>query len=167
METVKLPRLIPVGKHDWALVDEENYEGLSNRTWHLDRHNYAVTNAKKSDGVGRTSFYMHRMVLKPEPGLVTDHRNSNTLDNRRSNLRACRQSENTANRGKGRKIETSSRFKGVWYRKDRDRWSAYIGGGSLYRRNWLGCYATEEEAARAYNEAAKALYGEFAQLNDV
>jgi hypothetical protein len=161
---MKLPKLIPVGKNDWALVDEEDYEELIKRTWHLDARNYAVTNALKSDGIRRTSFLMHRMVLQPLPGFVTDHRNCNTLDNRRSNLRSATQKENVVNRGKGRNVSYSSRFKGVYYRKDRDRWSAYIGMAPT--REWLGCYATEEEAGRAYNEAAKARWGEFAQLND-
>ena len=161
---MKIPKLIPVGKNDWALVDEEDYERLSRRAWHLSAQNYAASTSIKSDGK-KTVFLMHRIVLNPLPGFVTDHRNCNTLDNRRSNLRACTQKENLTNRGKGRKPEYSSRFRGVYYRKDRDRWSAYIGRAGA--REWLGCYATEEEAALAYNAVAPSRYGEFAQLNEV
>lgn len=161
---MNIPKLIPVGNDNWALVDEEDYEELSRRTWHIDSHFYAVTNSLKSDGAARTSLYMHRMVLKPEPGLETDHRNGNTLDNRRSNLRAVTHAENMGNYGRGKQIVKSSRFRGVYYRKDRNRWSAYI--GTKKGRDMLGCYATEQEAARSYNMAAKVRYGEFARLND-
>jgi len=44
-------------------------------------------------------------------------------------------------------------------------WRAYIGTAHLGTRKWLGRFATEVEAARAYDSEAKRIYGEFANLN--
>jgi AP2 domain len=162
-----IPRLIPIGTKNWALVDEEDYEQLKNRKWYLSSRNYAVTKFQ-SNGPW---IMMHRLIMglngSPMPWL--DHRNGNTLDNRRINLRVCDGVGNAANRKKMLQANpdrvTSSQYKGVTFKKSIKRWNARIGSDSA--RKSLGCYATEEEAARAYNEAAKILYGEFAQLNHI
>jgi AP2 domain len=161
-----IPRLIPVGTKNWALVDEEDYEQLKNRKWYLSSRNYAVTKLQ-SNGPW---VMMHRLImgLNEERRPWLDHRNGNTLDNRRVNLRVCDGVGNAANRKKHLEAHpdrvTSSQYKGVTFKKSIKRWVARIGGNS---RKSLGCYATEEEAAHAYNEAAKVLYGEFAQLNHI
>jgi hypothetical protein len=168
---VKIPRLIPVGTKNWALVDEEDYEELKNLKWYsAPGHSGYYANTKlRSDG---PFVLMHRLIMgvheQPRPWL--DHRNGNTLDNRRVNLRVCDAVGNAANRKKytfqaNPDRVTSSQYKGVTFKKSIQRWNARI--GSEPERKSLGCYATEEEAARAYNEAAKALYGEFARLNHI
>lgn len=102
---------------------------------------------------------LHRLVMRARPGQIVDHRNSDRLDNRKSNLRLCTTAENIANmdiRG------GSSRFKGVY--RDRDgRWHAQIGHQS--RRYNLGKFKSEVDAARAYDAKALELFGEFARLN--
>ena len=162
---MKIPRLIPVGR-DWALVDEEDYEELKNRKWY-QIGNYAKTK-RQSNGLW---VQMHRLIMGLDgydrPWL--DHRNGNTLDNRKANLRVCNGVENAANKRKKFHAHpdrvTSSQYKGVTFKKSIKRWNARISSNDGKRIS-LGCYATEEEAARAYNQAAKARYGEFAQLND-
>lgn len=162
-----IPRLIPVGTKNWALVDEEDYEELKNRKWYLTSNNYAAAKLQ----INGPWVMMHRLVLGLEKGRQpqADHRNGNTLDNRRSNLRVCDDVGNAANRKKRLLAKpdrvTSSQYKGVTFKKSIKRWNARIGGD--FGRKSLGCYATEEEAARAYNEAAKVLYGEFARLNHI
>lgn len=165
---MKIPRLIPVGRRDWALVDEEDYEDLKNRKWYLNSDNYAVTKPLEKDDTKNVWLTMHRLIMGlNEPWL--DHRNGNTLDNRRMNLRVCDGVGNAANRKKRLLAKpdrvTSSQYKGVTFKKSIKRWYARIGSDT--DRESLGCYATEEEAACAYNVAAKARYGEFARLNDV
>ena len=102
-----------------------------------------------------------------------DHINHNTLDNRRCNLRVCTRSENSRN-NVGQKTRTGSKYKGVTFHDCRKYavnatglkpWRAYtrIAG----KRIWFGYYASQEDAARAYNKNAKRLFGEFAYLNDV
>jgi hypothetical protein len=57
----------------------------------------------------------------------------------------------------------SSKYKGVVFRKDTGRWSASITREK--KKYHLGHYDKEEDAAFAYNQAAKELYGEYAALN--
>lgn len=86
------------------------------------------------------------------------------FDNRRSNLRFCLLKENVAYRAKTNRV-TASKFKGVSWIKKNKRWCARIGHDN--KRIQIGCYASQEEAALAYNEKAKELFGEFALLNIV
>lgn len=159
--TMKQPKLIPVGKNNFAIVDADQFDFLSKMQWHISNYCYAST---PTEG-GR--IYMHRMVMRATEDCVVDHINHCGLDNRKSNLRLCSQKQNVGN---SRKIftakpdrVTSSRYKGVSFRSDRMRWTAYIGTGR--DRDLLGCYSTEREAAEAYNRAAIARWGPFAKLN--
>jgi hypothetical protein len=104
---------------------------------------------------------MHREVLGDPQGVV-DHINGDTLDNRRANLRVASYSGN--NRNTRKRQGCSSRFKGV--DRHRGAWRARITppGG---RQVTLGHFASELEAALAYNAHARRLFGEFARLNTV
>ena len=93
--------------------------------------------------------------------MITDHRNGNGLDNRRANLRICTLSEN---RMSSRKREgCSSQYKGIAWDKYRQKWQAYINVDG--KRQHLGRFEDEREAARAYDQAAKKRFGNFARLN--
>jgi len=101
-------------------------------------------------GIKGKTHYLHGDIMQTK---ITDHINHNGLDNRRSNLRPCNQSQNCANAEKpvfqdGR--TTSSKYKGVSLHGE--KWMAYIRVD--YERHHLGMFETEEDAARAYNEAA-------------
>lgn len=63
-------------------------------------------------------------------------------------------------------IKTSSIYKGVSWEKRRNHWVVWI-YRELSTPKYIGSFKTELEAAKAYNEAAKKYFGEFAQLNDV
>lgn len=158
---------IPVSGGYVAIVDDADYEHLSQFRWSLIKgktHNYAGRTAKLADGRKRTVL-MHRYLLGLEVGspVEADHINRNTLDNRRENLRAVTRSENNRNKPKYR--VSSSQYKGVSWNKRRHKWYAYI---VLHKKmRSLGLYETEVEAARAYNSAAVELHGEFASLNDL
>ena len=151
------PKLIPVGKNNFALVDEDDYELVVKHKWIMGCHRYAMTK------IGDQIIFMHYMIMKAK-GI--DHINSFGLDNRKCNLRIASVAENMRNSikcvARADRI-CSSKYKGVSFRGDRQRWQAYIGTGKS--RDILGCYSSEEAAARAYNEAAKVRYGQFAKLN--
>lgn len=108
---------------------------------------------------------MHRFILrlKKGDGVQTDHWNCNGLDNQRRNLRRASHAQNQANQRKqnGR----SSRFKGVYWNKERQKWQAQIEVGD--DRYNLGRYKGEKDAARAYNAAARRYFGRFAKLNSL
>lgn len=159
------PMLVPVGKRDYAIVDAEDYSNVKKYRWRTFQK-YAIAE------VGGRSVMMHRFIMGDSNGVTYDHRNGFGLDNRRSNIRVATREENMRNRNKVRFFgrpdrPASSKYKGVSWRTDRHRWQAYIGGGPLNRRESLGCHATEELAAAAYNEAAIVKFGEFAKLNEI
>lgn len=56
-------------------------------------------------------------------------------------------------------------FRGVEWRQDRGKYRARIGHRKNEIRKWLGTFDTAEEAARAYDEAAREIYGDLACLN--
>ena len=99
-----------------------------------------------------------RLIMDAPNECVVDHINGNPLDNRRANLRLCTQAENNLNRG-----ATKGSFKGVWIDKRYGSWIAQIGHNG--KRRHLGSFATPEDAARAYDTAARELHGNFAHLN--
>ena len=141
---------------DTVLVDDADYEMLSQYTWRKYKYNRSVNTSIKQKTV-----LMHRMIMQPPKGKVVDHINGNPMDNRRSNLRICTQGENTLNRKPN--YRGASSFKGVV--KDGNRWQSTISkAGVSYN---LGMYQYDVLAAIAYNGAARILHGEFAKLNDI
>ena len=115
----------------------------------------------------KRTLYLGRIILERklgrplEKGEMAEHRNRNTLDNRRLNLRTANNSQNQANRS-AMKCSTSG-YKGVCWHKGDSKWRAQICKNRKVK--YLGVYSNEIEAARAYDEAAKELFGEFALLN--
>jgi AP2 domain-containing protein len=91
-----------------------------------------------------------------------DHADGNGLNNQRWNLRVATKRQQQANRGKQRNGRTSQ-YKGVFWDKSRERWSATIHYD--HKTRYLGRYRDEEDAAHAYDLAALESFGSFARLN--
>jgi len=152
-------RYIALTKGKLATVDAADYEWLSQYKWCVTSTPEGRPYAYRKDK-GKT-VYMHREIMQPPPGMVVDHISGDSLNNRRQNLRNCTPQENMRNRDKFR--GDSSRFKGVSPCVNSDKWRAAIGvdGCNIH----IGVYETEIEAAHAYDQKAKELFGEFARLN--
>lgn len=124
-----------------------------------------ITAAKRIPGTSKyMRVYLHRLLTGCPDNMVVDHINHDKMDNRLCNLRVCTQAENNRNtRGRWKRY---SIYKGVTYVAGESKpWKAGTTmGGKSY---WFGTYATEAEAAIAYNNGAVKLFGKFACLNAV
>lgn len=158
-----MTREIPLTQGYVALVDDADYEWLSQWKWHVAKNkSHATPYAHRAIvGTHGKKLLMARAILDAPAGLCVDHINGNTLDNRRCNLRLATVSQNTANRHAVR--PSSSPFTGVSWNKQRSMWKAQI--EHMGKGQYLGLFADEEDAARAYDAAARLHFGEFAKLN--
>lgn len=149
-------------------VDNEDYEFISKFSWHLSPDNlkkpnnfYAYTNIRKNDGTrGRIS--MSRLIMNQnyKNGMEIDHKNHDTLDNRKINLRICSKTLNRLNR---KPTKHSSKYKGVsWYPKY-NKWASRINKNG--KTIFLGYFEKEIDAAKKYDEVVKNYHGEYACEN--
>lgn len=159
-------KLIPLTKGHFAMVDDADFEWLSGFRWYpkvCKNTIYAGTRIKGGNGKWK-SVAMHRMVLGlTDPKILGEHVDMNGLNNTRKNLRPCTMSQNGMNRDGN--PNTSSKFKGVTWHIAANKWAAQIGANGKIKH--LGCFESEEDAARVYNHFAIKLHGEFAKLNEV
>ena len=142
-----------------AIVDDEDFDWLNQWKWCALRSKNAFYAARGTwDGKRKATILMHREILGKEAGAYVDHRDNDGLNNQRANLRACTQSENSLNHG-GWKKGKASRYKGVFQAKGKSTWFV------SFRGKYVGSYADQESAARAYDAAALDYSPEFARVN--
>lgn len=141
-----------------ALVDDDDFGRVSQFKWHCLRQDqlYAIRHFPRVGKVYR-SERLHRFILQVPKGMDIDHINGNGLDCRKSNLRIATKSQNQANRKKYSKYP----YKGI--KSMRKRWQARITKDRV--QHFLGTFDTPEQAANAYDVAARKFHGEFACVN--
>lgn len=142
-----------------VLVDEDDWCRWGHVGWYLIFSPDTDLIYVRGKVLGKPK-YLHRVILSPSDDTDVDHRNGNGLDNRRSNLRVCTESQDLGN-SKLRKDNTSG-YKGVHFFHGRWRARIAING----KRISLGMFSDPWEAAQAYNIAALTQWGEFARLNE-
>lgn len=108
-------------------------------------------------------YRAHRLVFfymtGDWPADQVDYINQIRNDNRWINLRECSNSQNQGNAT--RRLDNKSGFKGVYWDKINHKWRVQIA------RKHLGLFTCKEDAAKAYNEKALEIFGEFAHLNKI
>lgn len=158
-------KMIKLTKDKETIVDDEDYEYLSQFKWQVSSNGYAVRWVLKHEIHHTQTYFMHRLLLKPNRDKEIDHINGDKLDNRKENLRITNRSNNAANCAKKKYKNNTSQFKGVgWYPRN-NCWRAVIRIKSKYKH--LGYFSNEIDAAKAYNKAAIKHFKQFANLNKV
>lgn len=158
-------------KGEVALVDEADLEKVAPYGW------YPVQTSRKSGkpkiyvmgtrvGDGVPPVYLHRLVMDAPKGVLVDHRDGNTFDCRKHNLRLATHGQNAHNRmpnGSMGGRPCASQYKGVSLERKGKKWRAQIGYLSVIHR--IGVFKTEIEAAEAYDDFSYKLHGEFGYRN--
>lgn len=141
----------------FALVDDADFEWLNQWKWYCEPHGKTFYAVRRSfiDGKKQT-IRMHRLIMNAPDNMLVDHKMGNGLDNRRSELRLCTDTQNKYNRGKSK---NKTGFKGAYWQKQIGRWYSRIRVNG--KDKYLGTFSTAEQAAEAYKIAAIKYHGEF------
>lgn len=156
-------KTIPLTQGKVAVVDAADYEWLMQWKWcaHWDGRNWYAQRTVRLSRTKWRGIKMHREILGAEPGTMVDHKDGDGLNNTRNNIRPASNQKNSFNQRLA--SNSTSGYKGVTWHKRHNKWYAQIRIDG--RRKGLGLFATPEDAARAYDAAAKELFGEFARTN--
>jgi hypothetical protein len=150
---------IPLTQGKTAIIDDEDLPLIDGYKWYAvnnGTHWYAATKVR---GLPRNKrlLLMHWLITGKKR---IDHIDRDGLNNQKNNLRPfSRAGLNRANSKLN--SDNASGYRGVYLVKDTKRtkpWSVYCNG-------YIGKYKTAEEAAQAYDIAARKRFGEFATLN--
>ena len=142
---------IPLTRGYFAIVDDEDYDFISQWKWYAYRKEstdstYACRDIR-IDGK-KKCIHMHRLLNKTPEGFVTDHINGNGLDNQKANLRSATHQENMIN-CRRRKIG-SSKYRGISWHIGNKKWYAQMTVNS--KNMYIGSFKTELEAKEAYDK---------------
>ena len=150
-----------------ALVDDEDFEKLNQYKWfvhHSGERWYALRSASTKIQNWRQVqkiIRLHRQIMNPPNNMQVDHKDGDGLNNQRSNLRICTQSQNNANSRLAK--NNSIGYKGVHFYGLANKYQARITKDKINYS--FGYYHHPEDAALAYDKAAHELFGEFAKTN--
>lgn len=136
-------------------IDKEDVEKCTKLTWHYAKNKdskYIQTRIKGK------MIKLHRYIMKiDDSNIIVDHKNRNTLDNRRDNLRICDYEKNSFN--KSIRSDNTSGVVGVDYNKNAKRWRAKIKYNNVTIH--LGYYVEIKEASINRRIAEEILFGEY------
>lgn len=140
--------------NDIFYFDLEDYDKIKDIAWYCNNKDGRKYMENKSD----KSYSIHRLIMEAIKGEYVDHKNRNTLDNRKENLRICTNQQNGFN--SGIKKNNTSGIIGVCWCSSKKRWIATIKVN--YKSIYLKSSKYKEEAIKARLKAEKRYFGEFA-----
>ena len=153
---------IPLTQGQVAIVDDVDYEFLMQWKWCANNHKgtyRAMRNTSASKSAKSVSHYMHRVIAE-RMGILApsiDHKDRDTMNNRRSNLRAATVSQQ--NHNQGRRRDNTSGYKGVYWSKPHKKWRPYVTDQG--RKHYFGLFDDPAEAYEAYKKKKLELAGKF------
>jgi hypothetical protein len=153
-------KLIPLTQGKFVQVDDWNYDKLMEHKWfaHKDKNTYYAQRQIKINKNKQKTISMHNIIMHTPIGQEVDHIDGDGLNCLEENMRNCTHANNCMNR----KYGGTSKYTGVSkYRGN--KFQAQISNKG--KKIFLGYHNNEEDAARAYDKAAKKYFGEFAHLN--
>lgn len=137
------------------LIDKDDYEKIKN---------YSINTSDKYPRIWikKRPTKLHRYLLNYDSSkFQVDHIDGNVYNNRRNNLRICTRSQNNMNRRKSPKC--SSKYKGVSFHKKKNKWQIAIFCNR--KRILIDYFKDEIEAAKAYDNKARELFGDYGTYN--
>ena len=151
-------KIIPLTDGKASIVDDEDYEFLTQWKWH---HNQNRAVRRLAAKFGRKVVLMHRIILNAPDDLLVDHIDGNGLNNQKINLRICNKAQNAQNQRIGSRNKTG--VKGAFFCLRSKKYQAVIIANR--KTHLLGLFDLLEDAKKAYNDAAPIFHGEFARPN--
>ena len=145
-----MSRLIPLTQGQFAIVDDDDFEWLSQWKWYAHKRPCTFYAERTEVISGRkVKVWMHRLISGTPERQFTDHIDGNGLNNVRQNLRNVSHQDNMVNRARWRRGSTSQ-YRGAYLDKRDGRWfsSITINGRNIH----IGRFATPEDAASAYEK---------------
>lgn len=159
--------LVELSQGQWTACDLGDWFGNLDRfrwyaAWDNSTRSFYVKAHCKKEELGVTCINMNRAILALSSGSIfADHKDHDTLNNRRSNLRPANGTRSASNRR--RFLNNSSRFTGVSFLKNDRKWLSYININK--QRTVLGKFDDPVAAARRRDEESRRIHGEYAVLN--
>lgn len=157
-------KIIPLTQGKVALVDDNDYEKLNQHKWYAHKASnfYYAVRMVNTTGGGRKHVGMHTEIIGIKTGYMIDHRDGNTLNNQRFNLRHVTNRQNQQNRH----TPKASKYPGVTFRTGRKKikWRARITVDKKVTH--LGYFDSEIEAFKAYQIALREMVGDEFNVND-
>jgi len=144
-----------------TVVDDADYDLVRGHKWHAlhSRGSFYAARFEYNDGK-QTIVLMHRLLLAAPKGMIVDHIDHDTLNNRRSNIRLCTHAQNMQNSKDRASSKTGLRnIRQEKTASGRLRWRACIkvNGKRVHK------YFPDAQSATAWAEVMRAqLHGEFA-----
>ena len=135
-------------------LDIDDYEKVKNICWLVGDNGYVKNRYR--------NLYLHRFVMDCPSDMVVDHIDHNPTNNRKSNLRICKQQQNAIN--KSIQSNNKTNVVGVHFEKTRNKWVAEL--TLKHKKVFWQSFDNFEDAVKARQTAENKFFGEFKPNNN-